>query len=252
HLAYIGHEVSAEADAVSAVKAVSDLGAAWVKVMVTGGRMTPATDPLAVEFPENLLRLVVRHAHDRGLRVAAHALSVEGVRAAARAGVNTVEHGTMIERSGPLSEVPEDIIDEFLANDITLSPTLVDRNFHHPVPLALRATWISQFWSKGVRVVAGGDTGIPGVPHGSLASVVHVLCGAIPAADAIASATVVPGRLMGVDHAEIKVGATPTLLALPGDPRLNPDHLMKAQCLSIRGLPLDPATSRDATPGGYW
>ena len=233
HLAIMGLEVSDASHGLKALDHLMALGATWVKVMVTGGRMTPGTDPLAVEFPEPLLSLVVKEAHERGLRVAAHALSLAGVRAALRARVDTVEHGTMIDENGaPVVEVPPDVVEGFHLASAALSPTLLKGGPRHPIPWEVRAGWVRQLWAADVPVLAGGDTGIPHVDHGSLPPVVASLGEILPPHEAIAAATVSSARFLGLENIELAVGTAPVLLGLPGDPRNDLALLTRASVLS--------------------
>jgi imidazolonepropionase-like amidohydrolase len=75
-------------------------GADFIKVMATGGRMTPGTSPGRAQFDEAELRAIVDDAHRLGRPVAAHVLGTEGMAHAIRAGVDTLEHGNWLDADG--------------------------------------------------------------------------------------------------------------------------------------------------------
>jgi imidazolonepropionase-like amidohydrolase len=72
----------------------ADRGADWIKTRATERAGTPSTDPREQVYTEDELRAVVEEAAAHGLRVAAHAHGDEGIAAAVRAGVASIEHGT--------------------------------------------------------------------------------------------------------------------------------------------------------------
>ncbi len=81
---------------VAAVERLAAAGVDCVKVMATGGMMTPSSNPYVAQYTTEQLAAAVDRAHRLGLRVAAHALCTAGVRVAAAAGVDTLEHGWTI------------------------------------------------------------------------------------------------------------------------------------------------------------
>ena len=75
-------------------------GADWVKLMATGGVMDPISDFRVQEFSEEQMARAVEVAHRAGKRVMAHAEGTEGIKAAVRAGVDSIEHGTVLDDEG--------------------------------------------------------------------------------------------------------------------------------------------------------
>ena len=72
----------------------------FVKIMATGGRMTPGSNVGRAQFSVDELRAMVEDAHRLGRHVAAHCLGVEGMAYAVEAGVDTIEHGNWLDESG--------------------------------------------------------------------------------------------------------------------------------------------------------
>ena len=75
-------------------------GSDWIKLMATGGVMDPMSDYRVQELSEEQMARAVEVAHRAGKRVMAHAEGTEGIKAAARAGVDSIEHGTMLDDEG--------------------------------------------------------------------------------------------------------------------------------------------------------
>ena len=75
-------------------------GADWIKLMATGGVMDPQSDFNVQELSEAQMARAVEVAHRAGKRVMAHAEGTEGIKAAVRAGVDSIEHGTMMDEEG--------------------------------------------------------------------------------------------------------------------------------------------------------
>ena len=75
-------------------------GAQVIKVCATGGVFSRNTEPGQQQFSEEELRAIAEEAHQWGLRVAAHAHGAAGIRAAIRAGIDTIEHASLIDAEG--------------------------------------------------------------------------------------------------------------------------------------------------------
>jgi imidazolonepropionase-like amidohydrolase len=84
----------------SAVRRDIKYGADWIKLMATGGVMDPFSDYNVQELSEAQMARAVEVAHLAGKHVMAHAEGTAGIKAAARAGVDSIEHGTMLDEEG--------------------------------------------------------------------------------------------------------------------------------------------------------
>ena len=100
HCFYLGGEVDGP-DAIRSAIAQRVLhGVAIVKVMASGGMLTPGSDQLACQFSDDDLRLIVDLSHEAGLRITAHAHPWSAVRQALLVGVDAVEHCTCLTDRG--------------------------------------------------------------------------------------------------------------------------------------------------------
>jgi imidazolonepropionase-like amidohydrolase len=82
------------------VREMRAAGAQVIKVCATGGVFSRNTEPGQQQLSEDELRAIAEEAHMWGLRVAAHAHGAAGIRAAIRAGIDTIEHASLIDADG--------------------------------------------------------------------------------------------------------------------------------------------------------
>jgi imidazolonepropionase-like amidohydrolase len=82
------------------VREMRAAGAQVIKVCATGGVFSRNTEPGQQQLSEDELRAIAEEAHMWGLRVAAHAHGAAGIRAAIRAGIDTIEHASLIDAEG--------------------------------------------------------------------------------------------------------------------------------------------------------
>jgi imidazolonepropionase-like amidohydrolase len=87
-------------DVSRAVRRDIKYGADWIKLMATGGVMDPLSDYRVEELSEEQMTKAVEVAHRAGKKVMAHAEGAEGIKAAVRAGVDSIEHGTVMDEEG--------------------------------------------------------------------------------------------------------------------------------------------------------
>ena len=87
-------------DVAKAVRRDIKYGADWIKLMGTGGVADLTSDFKVQELSEEQMAKAVEIAHRAGKRVMVHAEGTEGIKAAVRAGVDSIEHGTMLDDEG--------------------------------------------------------------------------------------------------------------------------------------------------------
>lgn len=229
HCWFMGNQVDGPDHGRSAVREEIDTGADLIKVMVTGGRMTPGTDPLRFEIPEATLAAIVDEAHRLGVTVAAHALSTAGVRAAVAARVDTIEHGTFISAQGG-DGFDADLVRQLADAGIAVCPTLGVAGAHaHPIPLDVRGGWIARLHAAGAPILAGTDSGIPRHPHvgGVVDGLKGLLASGLSIQQALAAATEAGMRAAGLDKAgAIKPGYLADMIAVDEDPRSGVEALL--------------------------
>jgi imidazolonepropionase-like amidohydrolase len=201
-------------------------GADVVKVAVTGGILSKGTLPSVGQYSDEELRAIVEEAHRLGRKVAAHAHGADGLRQAVRAGVDSIEHGSLIDDEGiRLMKARRTFLvptlyagDWFLKNATTvLAPQDMIDKARVMVPLARRH--VSHALQAGVRVALGTDSSV--YPHGENSNELSALvsAGLSPLA-ALQAATIHAAELLGwADRVgALQPGYFADLIAVRGDP----------------------------------
>ena len=178
-------------------------GADFIKVIATGAVLTEGTVPSAPEFSEAEIRAGVEEAALYETHVAAHAHGAEGIKRAVRAGVRSIEHGSLMDDES-IALMAEH--ETFLVADVWMGDWSIEQGeregWSPDVMRKLRETTDAQregfakAVEAGVRIAFGTDSGT--YPHGmnakQFASMVKY--GMTPM-EAIRSATVVAAELLG-------------------------------------------------------
>ena len=230
------------------VREASRLGADLIKITATGGVLSQQARGLGQHFTDAEMKSIVDTAHSLGLKVAAHAHSARGVEAAARAGVDSIEHGTFadaaairaMKASGTVL-VPTLMaytgIREGLAKNV-FTPQVADkvRMTLNEVGKAARAAR-----AAGVPVVFGTDSAV--YEHGRNAEEFRQLVETVGMSprEAIASATTAAAALLGLEKevGRIAPGFSADLIAVTGDPLQNIRVLEKVDYVMVRGRTID-------------
>ena len=201
-------------------------GADFIKVIATGAVLTVGTDVGVMEFSEAALRAAVDEAAKHGTYVTAHAHGAAGIKAAVRAGVRSIEHGSLLDDEGIalMAERGTWLVADIYNGDYIRA---VGRRDGWPEETlrkndettdAQRAAFRKAV-AAGVRIGYGTDSGV--YPHGDNAKQFRYLVryGMTPMA-AIQSATIEAARLMGWDDrvGSIAVGKLADLVIVRGNP----------------------------------
>jgi len=196
-------------------------GAQLIKVCASGGVMSHTGPAGAQQYSDDELRAVADEAHRAGLRVAAHAHGDDGIRAAIEAGIDCIEHGSLMS---------DETLDLLIERDRFLVPTTyladgMDVSRAAPELQAKAAevfprakATISKAVARGARIACGTDA--PAIPHGQNAKELLALVdrGMSPL-QAIRAATTVSAELIDVDdRGRLAPGLLADVIAVPGDP----------------------------------
>jgi imidazolonepropionase-like amidohydrolase len=208
-------------DVMRAVRYQIKHGAKVIKVCATAGVLSFESSVGAQQFTEAELKAAVEEAARHDMRVAAHAHGAAGIKAAIRAGVISIEHGSMLDDEG---------IDLMKSRGTYLVPTshLVDAINLNALPPAIRAKAESvlpiarenlrKAIARGVKIGFGTDAAV--YPHGDNAKelAVYTKLG-MPAIDAVRTATTVAAEVLGVtDRGAIEPGLLADVIAIAGNP----------------------------------
>jgi imidazolonepropionase-like amidohydrolase len=208
-------------EVVEAVRYQIKHGAQVIKTCATAGVRSMEGPVGAQQYTEEELRAMVEEAARHGVKVAAHAHGTDGIKAAVRAGVASIEHGSILddEAVALMKEHGTYLVPTtYLADRIPLDvlPPLVRRKAETVLPLMRESH--RKAIAEGVKVAFGTDAGV--YPHGENARefAVYVRLGMTPV-EAIRTATVHAADLLGKDdRGVIAAGRLADLVAVPGDP----------------------------------
>lgn len=202
-------------------------GADLIKVTATGGVLSQAASGHNAQYTEDELRTVVSTARDYGMRVAAHAHGAEGMKRALRAGVDSIEHGTLMDdesialfkKSGgwyvPTISAGRYVADK--ARDPNYYSALV-RPKAAAIGPQLQAAF-GRAYKAGVKIAFGTDAGV--FPHGENAREFGYMVEAgMTPIDAIRSATVNAAILLDQPSrlGAVAAGFAADIIAVEGDP----------------------------------
>jgi imidazolonepropionase-like amidohydrolase len=223
HIPYLGRVTDGVEAMRAAVRANLALGARCIKVVATGGVLTPGVDPREPAYTQPELDALVDEAHRLGLTVAAHAIGEGGVVAALRAGVDSIEHGMFLDQRA---------VDLFLDTGARLSATFLAphgilagpsvpgwiKDRARPAAEAQARSFRAAV-SAGVHAVAGTDAGTPDNPHGGIAREVAFMAEAgLDVLLAVKAATGEAADLIGVpDRGVLRQDAAADVLVADGD-----------------------------------
>lgn len=196
-------------------------GAELIKVCASGGIMSHTGAAGAQQYSDEELRTVVDEAHRAGLRVAAHAHGDDGIRAALEAGIDCIEHGSLmsddtIDRMVELGRflVPT----TYLADGMDVSRAAPELQAKAAEVFPLAKQTISKAIAKGVKIACGTDA--PAIPHSQNAKELVALVerGMTPLGALRAATTVAAELIDRHDRGRLEEGLLADVIAVPGDP----------------------------------
>jgi len=214
-------------DAYAAVRQRYKDGADGIKLTVTGGVLSVAKSGDNPQFTEEEVNSVVKAAKDYGMWVAVHAHGAEGMKRAVIAGVDSVEHGTLMT---------EEVMDLMIKNGTYYVPTIsagefvaekakIDNYFPDIVrPKAASvgpqiAATFAKAYKRGVKIAFGTDAGVQA--HGTnWREFVYMSENGMPPIETIKAASIETAKLLSIEttHGSITVGKVADLVAVKGNP----------------------------------
>ena len=204
-----------------AVRYQAKHGVKVIKVCATSGVFSAGTQPGAQQYSDLELRTIVEEAARHDLKVMAHAHGSEGIMAAVKAGVASIEHGSML--------TPE-IIKEMKKRGTYYVPTIYLADIplpeNTPQDTINKSNYLGPYVEKsfrmavdsGINIALGTDSGV--LRHNEIGKEFYAMVrrGMTPL-HALQTATVNAADLLGVtDRAELKAGKLADIIAVEGNP----------------------------------
>lgn len=212
-----GTEADSLDEVLAALRGQVKLGADWIKIMSTGGRFTPRTNPRMPQYPVEVLRAAVVDAERLGVQVAAHCHAASGVKNCVEAGVHNLIHASW------MAEDPDDgydydpaVADQIAEKGLYVDPTIAAtgalRELRAPgwlewtlgsgFDLERRYEILRDMWARGVKFVTGLDSGMDYLGFDDYAWVPTLMVEkmGISPVEAIVSGTKTSAECLGVLH----------------------------------------------------
>jgi imidazolonepropionase-like amidohydrolase len=245
HGNFLGREADGPDDARKAVREQLKAGADVIKLIATGGVMTPGVEPGSPQLTLEEMRAAIEEARKAGRLTAAHAQGAAGIADAVEAGITTIEHGIFLtdeiiaamKRKGvflvPTLAAPAAISAGGLAAGI---PEFMVRKSDGVIPAHTAS--FQRARQAGVRIAAGADSGTPLNLHGSLLPELELMVKyGMPPLEAIRSATSVAAEALGLDGetGRVAAGYAADLLAVAGHPEERIGALGDVRLVLARG-----------------
>ncbi|ASV29538.1 metal-dependent hydrolase family protein [Maribacter cobaltidurans] len=220
-------------------------GADVIKITATGGVLSVAKNGQNPQFTFDEIKAIVETANDYGMLTAAHAHGDEGMQRAVKAGIKTIEHGTM------MSDETMDLMIEkntYMVPTISAGqeaarlakipgylPPVVAKKALEIGPL-LNATF-ARAYKKGVPIAFGTDSGVS--PHGDNGKEFGYMHAAgMPIIETLRSATITNARLLGMENelGQLKEGYVADIVAVDDNPLDNVNTLEEVSFVMKEGV----------------
>jgi imidazolonepropionase-like amidohydrolase len=259
HLHFFGGEADTEAELIKAVRERRKWGCESIKLIASGGQLTPGSFPEKESYSADLIALAAGEAHRLGMTTFAHCLTNLSMVNALRGGVRSIEHGACFVRNagnGLLERVfkPE-LLEEFrgcgryFMKGVSNNYHALDRARENPVDASPRERFLLEQEDRECRIfhnytelglipVIGTDAGCGKTPFDETwleCRILHERCG-MSAAAVIKAATIDGAQCLGLENTGLlEPGYSADIIGLSEDPLKNMNALQNPAMVMLRG-----------------
>lgn len=243
HCWFFGGECDGVDDVRRRVRQARREGADAIKVMASGGHLTPGTAPARPQFSQQELEVIVEEAHLLGLRVTAHAHAEAGIERAIRAGVDSIEHFSFIETDG-VRRPNAELVDlaaragTFVCPTVSLAWAHAIEQGHFAPSQSMR-----RLRDAGIRIVAGTDAGVEDAFHEEYVSGLEGMAAlGMSNEEVLLAATATAAESLGLldETGTLEVGTSADFVVAHGDPREDLSSLRNPALVVAAGQPYVP------------
>ena len=243
HCWFLGGEADGTVGVQAAVAERAARGVDVIKIMATGGVITPGWGPHESQYTFEELAAATKAAEALGKPITAHAHGPQGIADAVAAGVDGVEHASFFTEDGvePDWRTVEAMVKAgtFVGATEALLPEGAMIAPHMARRLEQRSVNFVRMHGEGLRLVCASDSGVsPLKPHGVLPlGIIHFGSIGLTNADALRSATTVAAEACGIADRKgrIAAGYDADLLAVAGNPLHRLEALLDVQAVFRMG-----------------
>lgn len=216
-----------------------------IKIMATGGVMTPGVEPGSPQLTKEELEVAIQEAHKAGKRTASHAQGTTGIKNAILAGIDSIEHGIFLT---------DEIIELMIEKDVYLVPTLaapyfiVEHGIDGGIPKfavekskRVMNSHLESFRKAkeaGVKIAMGTDAGTPFNLHDKSGYELKLMVeGGMTPMEAIVSSTKTAAELLGVDknYGTLEEEKIADFIVLKENPLNNIETVLNIECVYKNG-----------------
>jgi imidazolonepropionase-like amidohydrolase len=214
-----------------------------IKIMATGGSLTPGSTPANAQFDGEQMSEMVNVAKSKGYTVAAHCHGTAGIKNSAEAGVTTIEHCSWVGEEGWARDYDPGVVETIVENGVWISPT-INAGWRRYIGTkafeGLIASNYTKMKSAGVKLIASTDAGIPGVYHKDLPRAIPVFAhfAGLSPVEALRAATsdCAAAIGLGMEVGQLKPGFTADIVGFEGDPLNDLEILATPSLVVSRGV----------------